>query len=252
MATAAVGDTPTTILWRISCESQEGVTLKHLTSLSGHTRDVSCITFSEDGQWIVTSSFDFSIMLFSIGFEPPYARQKLKIFFDDCVFGTVFHPSSSLLAIHGRSDKMQLWRLPSGTSPASCVAKWKAHHSWIECCKFHSNGEIILTGSTDRTIKVWRIQQKPDGTIDVCCIATLNDHQDTVNSITIHPTNPSIFVSTSMDCTARIWRLSPDFSSATCILQLDGGENFMNSAEFDPNGRRLVTGSRRSNMQLWH
>ena len=252
MATAAVGDTPTTILSRISCESQEGVTLKHLTSLSGHSRDVSCINFSKDGKWLITTSFDFSARVYSFSTVPPYAKIELRINFDDCVFGIGFHPSLPIFAIHGRSDKMQLWRLPSGTSPASCVVKWKAHHSWIECCKFHSNGEIIFTGSTDRTIKVWRMQQKPDGTIDVCCIATLNDHQDTVNSITIHPTNPSIFVSTSMDCTARIWRLSPDFSSATCILQLDGGENFMNCAEFDPNGRGLVTGSRRSDMRRWH
>jgi WD40 repeat protein len=252
MATAAVGDTPTTILSRISRESQEGVTLKHLTSLSGHTRDVSCIKFSGDGEWLITTSFDFSARVYSFSTDPPYAKIELRINFDDCVFGIGFHPSLPIISINGRSDKMQLWRLPSGTSPASCVAKWKAHHSWITCCRFDSNGEIILTGSTDRTIKVWRMQQKPDGKIDVLCIATLNAHEDTVNSITIHPTNPSIFVSTSMDCKVRFWRLSPDFSFATCILELDGDENFMNCAKFDPNGLGLVTGSRDSYMRLWH
>ena len=248
MATVAVGNYPTVNLYQIL----DRYTPKHLTSLTCFaTNDVSSITFSENGEMVSFSTIDGTVNVFQILLEPLKVKHVLTIHLDVCVFGIVFHPILPIIAIYSRSGTMQLWKLKTRTSPASCVAKWEAHRDgWIISCVFSHLGDIILTGSSDETIKVWHMQQKQDGGIDVFFVATLNGHGGAVNSVAFHPSLPSIFVSASMDCTARVWRLLPDFSSATCILKLVGDDN-MSCAGFLPDGCGLITGSSNSEMRLW-
>ena len=87
------------------------------------------------------------------------------------------------------------------------------------------------------------------------CVATLDKsnggHSRDVNSVVFDPTG-TLLATGSWDTTAKLWRLSPDNSSATCVDTLPGGNDVaVNSVAFDPTGTLLATGSWNSTVKLW-
>jgi hypothetical protein len=66
--------------------------------------------------------------------------------------------------------------------------------------------------------------------------------QGYVTSVAFHPTAP-LLATGSTDRTAKLWRLSSDNSSATCVTTLAGHINEVFSVAFHPTAPVLVTGS---------
>jgi WD40 repeat protein len=60
------------------------------------------------------------------------------------------------------------------------------------------NGQILASGSTDTTIKIWHLATGE-------LLNTLTDHLGSVNSVAISP-NGQILASGSADTTIKIWR----------------------------------------------
>jgi len=63
---------------------------------------------------------------------------------------------------------------------------------------------------------------------NVKCVATLEAHGDVVNCIAFHPTVP-LFATGSDDKTVKLWRLSSDASTATCVSTLNGHKGIIYS-----------------------
>jgi WD40 repeat protein len=61
------------------------------------------------------------------------------------------------------------------------------------------NGKVLISGSSDSTIKVWDLAA---GKV----IATWSDHTDTVNSIALSP-DERYLISGSSDKTVKVWQL---------------------------------------------
>jgi len=81
-------------------------------------------------------------------------------------------------------------------------------------------------------------------------ISTLTDQTMSVNSIAFHPTAP-ILATTSGGNTAKLWRLSADNSSATCVDTLKGHFNIVLCVAFHPSEPLLATGSADCFTKLW-
>ncbi|WRH65434.1 MAG: AAA-like domain-containing protein [Planktothrix sp. GU0601_MAG3] len=91
------------------------------------------------------------------------------------------------------------------------------HTSIIHTVKFSPTGDLIASGSQDKTIKLW----KPDGTL----WKTLARHQDGITSVAFSPRQP-LLASASNDKTIKLWNTNgtylrnPDRTSGIG----DGGE----------------------------
>ena len=104
----------------------------------------------------------------------------------------------------------------------------RGHRNWVLSVAFHPTANLLATGSKDDTAKLWRFS--PDGS-SATCVATLEGHgtsypQTGVHSVAFHPT-ANLLATGSVDCTAKLWRFSPDGSaannmSATCVETLEG------------------------------
>lgn len=85
-----------------------------------------------------------------------------------------------------------------------------AHTDKVNAVKFHthpSTGSNLLTGSIDRTIRIW--QPDPASSQSFTNVSTLQGHEGSINTIAAVD-NSDVFASGAADGTVRIWKLRSD------------------------------------------
>ena len=97
-------------------------------------------------------------------------------------------------------------KLPEISLPTT-VAPLRGHRYPVRSVAFHPWAPLLATGSSDYTIKLWRLS--PDN-LSVTCVATLDEsnkgHSDHVFSVAFHPTAP-LLATSSADNTVKLWKL---------------------------------------------
>ncbi len=102
------------------------------------------------------------------------------------------------------------------------------------------DGKILVSGSSDHTIKVWDLST---GKV----LKTLIGHLDSVNCVALTDTiNKPYIVSGSADKTVKIWSLH----SGKVLENLEGHLDIVNCIAISDNGR-IVSGSADNNMITW-
>jgi len=81
-------------------------------------------------------------------------------------------------------------------------------------------------------------------------VATLIGHSDWVLCVAFHPTAPLV-ASGSVDKTVKLWLLSSDNSSATCVATLAGHSRAVTSVAFHPTAPLVTTSSFDETVRLW-
>lgn len=116
------------------------------------------------------------------------------------------------------------------------ISTLEGHSKKVTSLKFVKNGELVVTGSADSTVRVW--QWSGDGSYK--CKHTLDHHTAEVQAVTIHP-DQKYFVSASLDGTWKLYDLSCD-SRIIQVGHVWGRERFMTAA-FHPDGHIIGTGT---------
>ncbi|XP_072022500.1 F-box/WD repeat-containing protein 7-like [Amphiura filiformis] len=98
------------------------------------------------------------------------------------------------------------------------------------------SNNIIISGSTDRTLKVWNADTGQ-------CIHTLYGHTSTVRCMHL---NANKVVSGSRDATLRVW----DIDSGQCLHVLMGHVAAVRCVQYD--GRRVVSGAYDYTVKVWN
>ncbi|XP_027363333.1 pre-mRNA-processing factor 19 homolog 2-like isoform X1 [Abrus precatorius] len=149
--------------------------------------------------------------------------------------------SKDLIATGGIDTNAVIFDRPSG----QILSTLSGHSKKVTSVKFVAQGESFLTGSADKTVRLW--QGSDDGNYN--CKHILKDHTAEVQAVTVHATN-NYFVTASLDGTWCFYELS----SGTCLTQVfdsSGSSEGYTSAAFHPDGLILGTGTTDSLVKIW-
>lgn len=119
--------------------------------------------------------------------------------------------------------------------------QFSGHEQDIYSLDFASDGRHIASGSGDRTIRLWDIQENQ-------CILCLTI-EDGVTTVAISPNNRYVAAG-SLDKSVRIW----DCQTGVLVERTEGEQGHKDSVysvAFSPTGQELVSGSLDKTIRMW-
>ncbi|MBC1305741.1 protein kinase domain-containing protein, partial [Trichormus variabilis] len=213
-------------------KSQKLIEKKEKNSLIGHSNWVSSVTFSSDGNMVISGSYDTTIKIWNLTTEKQICTLTGHT---DSVLSIAISPNDKIIA-SGSSDKtIKLWNLVTMQQICTLIG----HTKGISSVTFSLNRNILASGSYDTTIKLWNLTTKEE-------ICTLIGHAQGISSIAFSP-DGNILASGSYDTTIKLWNLTTGEQINTLI----GHSHFVLSVAFSPDGKTLVSGCYDATIKLW-
>ncbi|MBR8828045.1 MAG: AAA-like domain-containing protein [Gomphosphaeria aponina SAG 52.96 = DSM 107014] len=201
-------------------------------TLVGHLSWVSSVSFSADGKIIASGSEDGTILLWQ---QDGTLITTLKGH-QGSIRSLAFTPQScfkSTLVSGSEDGTVKLWQ-----SDGTLITTLTGHRGGVNSVVFSPNGNVIASGSYDRTVKLWK---KNDGSL----ITTLTGHGGIVTSVAFSPDGQMI-ASGSVDRTVKLWK--PD---GTEITTLTGHSDRVTCVAFSPSGEAIASSSWDGTVILW-
>jgi len=142
------------------------------------------------------------------------------------------------LFVNNTIQKYQKQKLKKINPPRE-IRTFKGHTKWINSVAITPNGKYIVSGSGDKTIKLWNIKT---GRL----LRNFKGHTDGVLSVAITP-NGKYIVSGSSDKTIKLW----DIKTGKLIRSFKKKIWGVLSVTISPNGKYIVSGSYDNTIKLW-
>ena len=198
--------------------------------LKGHTNSITSVSFSNDGEFIISGSSDCSIRVW----DAKTGRGRPLCGHTFGVTSVALSPDGNFLVSSSVDRTIRIWDINNGDCCLTCNSDGSIY-------SVSFNGKYIVAGSTDGTIRILDV----DTGIEAC--PPLVGHTGSVNSVTFSPDGRYI-VSGSSDKTIRLWDTSTGFEMCP---PFEGHTSSVNSVSFSPDGRYIVSGSSDETIRIW-
>ncbi|KAI0414744.1 WD40 repeat-like protein [Xylaria grammica] len=209
-----------------------------LTILSGHTDRILSLDFAHQNQVLVSGSVDRKVRLWSTStwtetmrLDAPAGITSVSI-----AFGDAFVAAGCL------DGSLRVWSLWSGTE-VECFKGSDGHTDSIYGVAFSPNGKNIVSGSFDKTVKMWKFTPYDSGYIKTMESLETND---SILSVAFSPDGKLIF-SGSVDGKVKLWDPHKGYERST----IDGHKDRVNSVALSQTGGYFATGSEDNCARIW-
>ncbi len=201
----------------------------------GHTDAVISVAFSPDGNFILTGSWDKTARLWDM------EGNVIEIFKGNPTLITaVFSPDGKSI-ITGGGDNVSIYAGPLDHT----IRLWPITKSFTEmnarspvmAVAFSPGNTLVLTGSFDKTARLWDMNGKIKKQFSAGSAA--------INSVAFSPDGKFILTG-SPDDTARLWNTNGDL-----IKTFAGHTGSINTVAFSPDGKFILTSSEDNTARLW-
>nr|XP_011459607.1 PREDICTED: transcription initiation factor TFIID subunit 5 isoform X2 [Fragaria vesca subsp. vesca] len=202
------------------------------TLFQGHSGPVYSATFNPLGDFILSSSADSTIRLWSTNLNANlvcYKGHNYPVW--DVQFSPVGHYFAS--ASHDRTAR--IWSMDR-IQPLRIMA---GHLSDVDCVQWHSNCNYIATGSSDKTVRLWDVQSGE-------CVRIFIGHRSMILSLAMSP-DGRYMASGDEDGSIMMW----DLSTGRCVTPLMGHTSCVWTLAFSGEGSLLASGSADCTVKLW-
>ncbi|KAG0299872.1 hypothetical protein BGZ97_003498 [Linnemannia gamsii] len=185
-----------------------------VTLLSYMTAQVNRVTVSPDGRHIALLSTCHTIDLLDRPSGELLSSTTLEA---DNIQALVFSPASQQLAIGTNHGSVKLWNLDSDKPGVDL----KGHVGGVDSIAYSPCGQWIASGSGDMSVKLWRRQQQANEAENWLCFSTIRGFIGSIHDIAWNPVVEMEFVTTCMDGSIRVWRVSS--SDGGVVVKLHWG-----------------------------
>lgn len=114
-----------------------------------HTRRVRALTFSRNGEWLISAGEDRSIMVTDI----EHGKEVMRLSSGPAKVLSLAICGDNLLASGGSDNLIRLWDLEKRTQ----LGRLDGHTGSV--ASLASNVETLVSGSFDTTVRVWQLQE---------------------------------------------------------------------------------------------
>ena len=242
----------------VSCSADMSIkiwdfsTYENIKTMHGHDHNVSSVSFMPSGDFIISSSRDKTMKMWEV--QTGYCVSTFTGH-REWVRMVRINQDGSLIASCSNDQTVRVWvvatreckeELREHDHVVECIA-WApehAHESILEAAgnevkKNDRSGPFLISGSRDKTIKLWDISIG-------LCLFTLVGHDNWVRGLLFHPGGKFI-VSVSDDKTLRIW----DIKNKRNMKTLEAHQHFVTSLDFHKSGPYVITGSVDEYVKVW-
>ena len=210
-----------------------------LDVIKGHTQAVTYAGFSTEGKMLVSTSKDKTIRFWDIinkknkHIIKAHHRKINSIdFSNDNEHVAIGSDDNSLTVWHMNKKFSVFWNIKSDTP----MVMAKEHAGPVTSVKFSRNGMSVLTGSEDRTVRLWDTKKgKP-----------LHGHLGIVTDVCFLPDNLSV-LSASMDRSVRIW----DTRKGNNQFAQKGHSDGVTAIACSPNGKIVISACMDHSLYIW-
>ncbi|MGH9938894.1 MAG: hypothetical protein ACREAM_21850, partial [Blastocatellia bacterium] len=128
--------------------------------------------------------------------------------------------------------------LPDLPHPA-LIRTLEGHSGNVRGCAFSPDGQLIVSASHDRTLKVWDAMTGE-------MLRTLEGHSSSVIGCAFSP-DGQLIVSASDDRTLKVW----DAMTGQMLRTLEGHSDYVRGCAFSPDGKLIVSASYDRTLKIW-
>lgn len=199
-----------------------------------HDDSVADVTFSPDGLWVLTASFDCTARVWDA--DSGAARFATPLQHDSFVFRASFSADGGRIVTASADATAQIWDAATGRR----LAALEGHKDAVRDARFSPDGRLVVTASDDNTARLWDASTgKPLG-------APL-EHDKSVVHGSFAPDGRYVLTA-SADGSARIWQVGSDPAKLVARMRHDAP---LTDACFDRQGKLVATAGEDGTARIW-
>ncbi|KAF9121381.1 U3 snoRNP protein [Mortierella sp. GBA39] len=199
-----VGGTPTINIWLSARKTI-------IQALTGHSKDISCVTFSPDNQHVASGSADKTIRTWD---AQSGVTIKTLEGHEGKVTSIAYSPTGHHIVSGSKDGTVRLWEASTGATDGA-VSLWDpvnlilglvfrgGHNCTVNSIAFSPNGIHIASGGDDNAVRIWNVNTGTE-------VHALKGHMDPVRCLAFSSSGERIFSGARIfsggdDRTVRIW-----------------------------------------------
>ncbi|KAI8394307.1 WD40-repeat-containing domain protein [Radiomyces spectabilis] len=244
------GDKGVVRLWDL----KSGELVQEQTAENNSKHTISDVIYCRRSQNLAAVTNDQNILIYSI--QNQMRRVKQIVGYNDEIVDLVYVGANEThLAAATNSEQLRVYNVET----QDCDLVY-GHKDMIICLARSTDGEVLVTGSKDKTARVWKINvEAEDPTERYVCAGLCVGHTNPIGAVAMSRRSRNFMITGSQDRTIKYWNLreinwdqpKDDFHPRSLYTH-QAHDKDINTICVAPNDKFFATGSQDKTAKIWN